>query len=121
MWLTAVQTRKQIQDSQQSSESHEALPQPARTPVSEPALYGPHEAEHLSLLPELHEAYLQDPMFGDPSSGRLRRHFVAENGVWYRGTVIAVPSGPSLSAKFSQSCMIACMHGTVESTRRCSW
>ena len=97
MWLTAVRTRSQ--DSQQDSGPVEAPPQP----VSEPALYGPHDAERLSLLPELHEAYLQDPTFGDPGAGKQRKHFVAENGVWYRGTVIAIPYSPAIKRRIQRA------------------
>ena len=33
-------------------------------PVEKPAVYGPHEADTRSMIPELRAAYLLDPMYG---------------------------------------------------------
>ena len=95
VWHSNVQTRGQLSQQAQPREAQpeaQAVTPPAASITTPPAVYGPHEAEHLSFLPELHEAYLQDPMFGDPNSGKLRKGLDAMNGLWYKGGVIAIPA-----------------------------
>ena len=72
-------------------------------PVEKPAVFGPHEAESRSLLPELKQAYLQDQAYGDPDdvvkNACRSRKVIARNGLWYRQSVICIPDSPLIKRK----------------------
>ena len=72
--------------------------QPAAVTVRPyPAEYGDNDAVRLSMLPDLQAAYESDPDFGDPLDARIRhKHLTARHGLWYHGSVIAIPDVPSL-------------------------
>ena len=94
--VIAAVTRSQAQPSDLSTDTdsvtnHEDLP--SDYPL---AVYGQNSAESKSLIPELREAYLQDPMFGNPDDPPKHKHLRARNGVWYRDQVIAVPNSPAI-------------------------
>ena len=130
MWHCTVQTRGMLSREAQPTEAQPDIPvetPPAASIPTAPAVYGPHEAEHLSFLPELHKAYLQDPMFGDPTAGRLRKGLDAKNGLWYKGGVIAIPACPSIKRQILTELhdSLYAGHGgeykTVQLVRRYFW
>ena len=75
----------------------------ALAPVESPAVYGPHEAETRSMIPELKAAYLTDPAYGDPDSVIANTHrsrkVSAAHGLWYRQGVICIPNSPLIRRK----------------------
>ena len=69
---------------------------PSSGDIAQPAVYGSSPSD-LTLVPELRQAYLQDPQFGNPDDPKVsHKHLTARNGLWYRGGRIAVPSSPTL-------------------------
>ena len=87
-----------LADNEGAAESLEPLPLVEKT-----AVYGPHEADTLSLIPELRAAYLSDPMYGDPDAVKPNpcrpRRVYARNGLWYRHGVICVPDSINIKRK----------------------
>ena len=117
--FTSVQTRSQIARHAQtvhhaapssnvpvemhvtpSSGSDRQLPvgsaRSASLPPSQPAVFGS-PASDLTLIPELRQAYLQDPQFGDPDDPKVtHKSLTACNGLWYKNNLIAVPNSPTV-------------------------
>ena len=125
MAFVNVTTRSQ-HASQDTQGDHTA--DSAANPGSTPAEYSHHPAAQLSLLPELSEVYLQDPMFGDPTNSAVRhRRIKALNGLWYKGTVIAIPNSPTLKRQILTELHDSRLAGhggeyrTVQLVRRYFW
>ena len=133
VWTASVQTRSQLRGDTPSE-----VPMPVDTPlvdtvpvplahVSEPAVYDTPTAD-LTLIPELREAYLQDPMFGDPDDPCVvHKRLTARNGVWYKGVQIAVPNSPALKRQIltelhdSKYAGHGGQHRTIQLVRRYYW
>ena len=99
----AVATRSQTQDASQPDQSPPSQPAQAHVPAPapsapvQPSVYGEHDADKLSVLHEIQQAYLLDPVFGDPNDPAVHhKHLTARNGLWYRHGVIAVPNSPHI-------------------------
>ena len=102
-WHANVQTRAQARVPAESPAQPESAPEPTPPLASSgdehtrPAVYGEHPSDQRSLIAELRDAYLQDPVFGDPDDATVRhKHLRAANGLWYRASVIAVPASPAI-------------------------
>ena len=95
MLQSAAVTRSQAKDISPDAQRDSAgLDDPLQ---HKPAAYGQHETDRLSILSELKDAYLQDPMYGDPDDVTMRhKHMSRRNGLWYKNGVIAVPNSPQL-------------------------
>ena len=92
---TASQGMGLLDDNEGAAELLDPLSQ-----VDQPAVYGPHEAETRSLLPELQESYLADPAYGDPhtvvTNHQRSRKVKAKHGLWYRHGLICIPDCPAI-------------------------
>ena len=97
-WHANVQTRSQIRSSAPSESTPASTAEPRPDVVSSsPAVYGEHPSTERSLISELRDAYLQDPILGDPENPRVsHNHLRAANGLWYRGDTIVVPASPAI-------------------------
>ena len=70
---------------------NQSKPKPAKSALTQPpspATFGEHDAVRLCWIPELQEAYVMDPVPGDPNSeaAATHKHMKAKNGLWYRMT-----------------------------------